>query len=269
MSRLHKNRFLIARRAVQLIILFLFIGAANWGWTLLKGNLSAAKVLDTFYIADPYAVVQMLFAGKIPSWDIIIGALIITVLYALLVGRSFCSWVCPMNIVTDTARWLKNKLGLKSSRYLKIDRNLRYWIVGLSLFMSIILGVAAFEFISPVSVLHRAIIYGAGMSWLIVLLIFLLDLLIKDYLWCGYLCPLGGFYSALSHKSVVKIYHDVDNCDKDCVECKKVCPEVQVMDIIKKEKGVIKSGECTNCGRCIESCNYKALKFSIFKKTKS
>lgn len=268
MSKIHKNRFLIARRTLQLIILFLFIGAANWGWTLLKGNLSAAKVLDTFYIADPYAVLQQFFAGKIPSWEILVGALLIVLIYALVFGRTFCSWVCPMNIVTDTANWLRKKIGLKQN-YLRIDRSLRYWVLGLSLVLSIILGVAAFEFISPISVLHRAIIYGAGLGWMIVLLVFMLDLFIKEHLWCGYLCPLGAFYSAISRKSALKVYHDADNCDASCNDCKKVCPEVQVLEIIKKEKGIIKSGECSNCGRCIEACNYNALQFSIFKKTKS
>ncbi len=265
MNNLYKNRLLIARRAVQLIILLLFIGAANWGWILLKGNLSAAKVLNIFYIADPYAVLQMFFAGKIPSWDIFFGALIIIVFYALVAGRSFCSWVCPMNIVTDSARWFRKLLGIKLS-FLKINRNLRYWIFALSLILSVILGVAAFEFVSPISVLHRAVIYSVGMSWIVVLLVFLMDLFIKENVWCGYLCPLGAFYSVISHKSALKIYHDVDKCDPTCNDCKKVCPEVQVMDRIGKDSGAIKSGECTNCGRCIESCNYKALKFSFLKK---
>jgi len=268
MSKLRKNRFLIARRTVQLIILFLFIGAANWGWTLLKGNFSAAKVLSIFYIADPYAVLQQFFAGKIPSWEILVGALLIAALYALFFGRSFCSWVCPMNIVTDIAKWLQGKLGFKQ-KYLRIPRNLRYWILALSLILSLLMGVAAFEFVSPISVLHRAIIYGATTGWMIVLLVFMLDLFIKENLWCGYLCPLGAFYSVISQKSTLKVYHQVENCEESCTDCKKVCPEVQVMEIIKKENGVIKSGECTNCGSCIETCNYNALKFSIFKKTKS
>jgi len=265
MSKLYRNRLLIARRALQLIIMLLFVGAAQWGWTLLKGNLSAAKVLDTLYLADPFAVIQMFFAGKIPTWEIIVGALIIGGFYALLVGRSFCSWVCPMNIITDTAKWLRKRLGLKQ-KYLTIDRNLRYWVLVLSLLLSLILGVAAFEFISPISVLHRAVIYGVGMSWMIVLVVFLLDLFIKENIWCGYLCPLGAFYSLISHKAGLKIYHDVDKCDTSCKDCKKVCPEVQVMSIVGKKKGVIKSGECTNCGRCIEHCNNKALKYSFFKK---
>ncbi|MEN8125285.1 MAG: quinol dehydrogenase ferredoxin subunit NapH [Bacteroidota bacterium] len=266
-NNFYKNRFLIIRRVVQLSILLLFIGASHWGWTILKGNLSSAKVFDSFYLADPFAVIQMLFAGRIPSWDIVIGALIIVVFYALFAGRSFCSWVCPMNIITDTAQWLRKRFKLNQN-VLKIKKNTRYWMLGLSLVLSIILGVAAFEFISPIGVLHRAIIYGIGISWLSVLGILFLDMFIKKNAWCGHLCPLGAFYSMISHRSMLKIYHKADKCTS-CWDCKEVCPEIQVLEIIAKKDGLIKSGECTNCGRCIESCEENALKFSFLKINKS
>ncbi len=264
MNSIKKNRFLIARRVVQLSILLLFFGASHWGWNILKGNLSAAKVLDKIYLADPFATLQMFFAGRIPVADVLIGATIVIIVYALIAGRSFCSWVCPMNIITDTASWLRRKLGLKQN-FLRIDRSLRYWILGLSFLMSIILGVAAFEFISPISVLYRAIIFTGGASWLIVLMVLLLDMFVKKNAWCGHICPLGAFYSAISPKAGMKIYHKIEDCTS-CWDCKDVCPEVQVLGIIAKDDGVIASGECTNCGRCIDVCEEGSLHYSLWKK---
>jgi ferredoxin-type protein NapH len=61
----------------------------------------------------------------------VIGALIVLAFYALVGGRVFCSWVCPVNLVTDLAAWLRraSTCGAKSHS----RRNLRYWILGLVL----------------------------------------------------------------------------------------------------------------------------------------
>lgn len=251
---------------MQILTLGLFVLSNIYGFTWLRGNLSAAKVLDSFYLADPYAAVQMLFAGSIISLDILIGCLIVIGFYALFAGRAFCSWVCPLNIVSDTANWLRVKMKLKksSSVQLKIGRQARNWIFLLSLLISIPLGVAAFEYISPISMLHRGLIYGMGTAWLIVFMVFLFDLLVLKHGWCGYLCPLGAFHSFLGKFNSLKIKHDKEACT-DCNDCKVVCPEVQVLGIIGKKDGFITYGACTNCGRCIDVCQDKALKYS-FKK---
>jgi len=254
---------LLARRTVQLGILVLFLGAHYKGWEILTGNLSAAHVLGSFYLADPFAAIQMLAAGMAISLDLILGAVIVGLFYALIAGRSFCSWVCPVNVVTDAAIWLRKKMGLsKLGGQIRINRNTRLWVLGLSLLMSLILGVAAFEFISPIALLHRGIVFGIGLGWLAILVVFFFDLVAVKHGWCGHLCPLGAFYAAISPRSLIRVQHEKEKCT-DCLDCKIVCPEVQVLKIIGKSSGPISFGACTNCGRCIEVCEDKALKFSI------
>ena len=184
----------------------------------------------------------------------------------LFFGRAFCSWVCPMNMVTDTAFWIRNKLSFKipGSKQLKFTRSLRYWVLALSLMVSSIVGAAAFEYISPISMLHRGLIYGIGTAWIVVLMVFVFDLLVMKHGWCGHLCPLGAFYSLLGKYNRIRVKHIQENCT-DCNDCKLICPEVQVLDIIGKKSGFISFGACTNCGRCIDVCPDKALKYS-FKK---
>ncbi len=256
------NRYLIGRRIVQIGILFLFWGANHWGWKFLAGNLSTAHLFDEVYLSDPYAVLQMLFSGLVVSIDVLIGALIIFVFYALIAGRSYCSWVCPVNFVTDMANWIRRKWDMRSMKILNIKRKTRFWILGLSLILSLILGVAAFEFISPISMMHRGIIYGIGAGWLAVLMVFLFDLIVLKHGWCGYLCPLGAFYTAISVKSLIRVNHTKENCT-DCLDCKVVCPELQVLENIGEKSGIIDFGACTNCGRCIEVCQDNALNFSF------
>ena len=260
-SFIYRHRFLWLRRISQISIILLFIGANKWGWNILVGNLSSAHVLDAFYLSDPFAVLQMLLAGFMLGADVLIGGLIILLIYGIIGGRAFCSWVCPMNIVTDSALWLRRKLQLNEIQFnTPINRRIRYWILLLALLLSIFSGVAAFEFVSPISMLHRGLIFGMGFGWAAVIVVFLFDLLVLKNGWCGHVCPLGAFYSITAKFHWIKVQHTAENCT-NCNKCFVVCPEPQVLKIVGKESGAIKNGECTNCGRCIEVCDDKALKF--------
>jgi len=267
MSNIFKNnKYLILRRISQITIMFLFIGANNWGWKILSGNLSSAKVIDKFYLADPYMVLQTFATGFILSIDVLIGALIVLLFYGLVGGRSFCSWVCPINIVTDTANWLRKKLKMyQEDVKVPVKRSMRYWILGLGIVLSAIFGVAAFELISPIGMMHRGIIFGLGIGWAAILMVFFFDLFVLQNGFCGHICPLGAFYSLTNRISLFKVNHIKDNCTA-CNKCFIACPEKQVLTgIINKKDSQIYGSECTNCGRCIDVCEDNSLEFSIIK----
>ena len=257
------NKYLILRRIVQISILILFFAGANLGLGVLKGNLSTAHVFNSFYLSDPYAVLQMAFTGYFPTIEIIIGALIVLVFYSLLGGRIFCSWVCPLNIITDFASYIRKQFKIKPAfKPGVVSRNIRYYVIGLGLLLSFITGIAAFELINPISILFRGVIFGTVFSFTAVIIILLFDLLIVEHGWCGHICPVGAVYSATAKFRILKIYHTSENCTL-CMKCKHVCPEVQVLSIIGKETGKINSSECTDCARCIDVCDDDALKFKI------
>jgi len=262
-------RFLILRRVVQVGLMLLYMAGNYWGWSkIIQGNLSSSLFMNTIPLSDPFAALQMFAAGAVITTNLIVGALIVTISYGLLGGRTFCSWVCPVNIITDAANYLRRKLHMNEvEKKQPASRNLRYWILGLSLVLSYILGVTAFEFISPISITHRAIIFGLGLGWTAMLVIFLFDLFILKNGWCGHLCPLGGFYSVVGKAALIRVDHNAENCTA-CMECKVVCPESQVLFMVNKESLQVKDGACTNCGRCIEVCNDDALNFSIRKLAK-
>ncbi len=260
---LKQHRFLIMRRIVQITLLALYIAANLYGFKLLSGNLSASLVMNTIPLADPFALLQMFVAGALVGMDVLIGGLIVLFFYMVVGGRAFCSWVCPINMVTDTANWLRRVLSFdKIERKLWLGRDVRYWVLGLSLILSFLSGVTAFEMISPIGMLHRGIIFGMGMGVFAVLSIFLFDLFAVKNGWCGHICPLGGFYSLVGKLSLIRVKHDHNKCTL-CMECKAICPEKQVLGIISKQSGAIISGECTNCGRCVEVCEGDALSFGV------
>jgi ferredoxin-type protein NapH len=265
MSKIWNNyRYLILRRFTQIGLLVLFFGANAWGWKILEGNLSTSKIFEIIPMSDPYAALQMLAAGAIISTDILLGVAVVTLFYFIVGGRAFCSWVCPINMVTDSANYLRRVFDIDRAQLQKqpIGRSARYWVLGLSLIVSAVMGIAAFEFISPISMLHRGIIFGIGFGWAAVLIIFLFDLFVLKNGWCGHICPLGGFYSLLGKFSFIRVHHIEENCTL-CMKCKVVCPEKQVLHMIGKESIPVLSGECTNCARCIEVCDDDALRFSI------
>jgi ferredoxin-type protein NapH len=258
------------RRFVQISLLVLYFGGNAWGWTVLRGNLSSSRILDFIPMSDPYAALQMLAAGAVLSVDLLLGVAIATVFYLLIGGRAFCSWVCPINMITDAANFLRRKVGIDRVQGIRqpASRNLRYWILALSLVISFVMGVTAFEFVSPISMVHRGVVFGLGFGWAAMLVIFLFDLFVLKNGWCGHVCPLGGFYSLLGKFSLIRVHHQEENCTL-CMKCKVVCPEHQVLHMVGKESSSVLSGECTNCARCVEVCDDNALGFSIRKLTQN
>ena len=258
-----KYRYLFFRRFTQIGILVLYFGANAWGWTILMGNLSSSLLFDVIPLSDPYAGLQMVAAGAVMAADLLLGMFIVTIFYLVVGGRAFCSWVCPINMVTDAAALLRRKLGIDAiAKKQPASRNMRYWVLGLSLIISAVMGITAFEFISPISMLHRGIVFGLGFGWAAVLIIFLFDIFVLRNGWCGHICPLGGFYSLVGQFSLVRVQHYEENCTL-CMKCKAICPESQVLHMVGKESLPVLSGECTNCARCIEVCDDDALSFSI------
>jgi ferredoxin-type protein NapH len=260
-----KIKYLIPRRITQFLILFLYFAANYWGWKILVGNLSFSKLFDKIPLADPYAVLQMIFAGAVISSNIIIGALIIIAFYGIIGGRAYCSWVCPVNLITDLAAWVRRKTHHEKDNLISAVKikKFRYFFLVILLLVSAVVGAAAFEFISPIGMFTRAVAFTLGFSWVWLLAIFLFDAFVLKNGWCGHVCPVGAMYSIIGAKSIIRVYHDKEKCT-NCGDCLMICPENQVLSpVINKKSDYISGIECTNCGRCIEVCNDDALKFTL------
>ena len=260
-----KNRYLILRRITQLTVLFLYFAANAYGWKILVGNLSFSKLFNTIPLSDPFAVLQMVFAGAVISSTLLTGLIIIVLFYGLIGGRAYCSWVCPVNMITDLAAWLRRITHHEKDNIINATktRNFRYWFLAIMLLISAFVGAAAFEFISPIGIFTRSVAFSMGFGWVWLIAIFLFDAFVLKNGWCGHICPVGAMYSVIGAKSVIRVKHDMDKCT-NCGECLIVCPENQVLSpVINKKSDFISGIECTNCGRCIEVCNDDALKYSL------
>ncbi|MEY3219119.1 MAG: hypothetical protein RIT27_476 [Pseudomonadota bacterium] len=255
-------KWLILRRFSQLSILGLFIFAPVG---IIKGNLSSSVLFNTIPLTDPYVLLQSFFAGHSLAKTALIGAMIVLIFYFIVGGRVYCSWVCPINIITDAAGWLRNRLGIKNTS--SFSRQTRYWILAMSLIIGLFSGTLAWELVNPVSMFQRGLIFGGVAMWFIVLAIFFFDLLVIKNGWCGHLCPVGAFYSLINKISLIRVKATRRNACDDCLDCFIVCPEHQVIKLplkgaAKGSNPLILAANCTNCGRCIDVCNKQVFEYS-------
>ncbi|HCH5063135.1 TPA: quinol dehydrogenase ferredoxin subunit NapH [Vibrio parahaemolyticus] len=252
------HRFLVLRRLCQLTIIALFMAGPTLG--VLTGNLSSSMLLDTVPLSDPLIVLQALATGHIPEFNALLGVVIVVVFYAILAPRAFCAWVCPLNIVTDLAAWLRRKFNIKASY--RWSPAIRYWLIPVLMLGSALSGAILWTWLDPVAALHRGLVFGMGAGWVLIALVFVLDLLLVEHGWCGHLCPLGATYGVIGRKSLLHVTAvRREDCTK-CMDCFYVCPEPEVLrQPLKEGDRRVMDQNCISCGRCLDVCPEHVFEF--------
>lgn len=258
------HRWLLLRRASQLLVLLAFWLGPWAGLWVVKGNLSSSLTLDVLPLTDPFVLAQVLATRHLPLTSALLGAGIVVAFYLFVGGRSFCSWVCPVNVVTDGASWLRRRLNITGGR--APNAQLRFWLLGAVLIAAMVTGLTVWEWVNPVSLTQRALIFGGALAWGVTAAIFLFDLLVAPRGWCGHVCPAGAFYALIGKPAVLRVSAAQSSRCNDCADCYAVCPEPQVIPIALKGKQgagpVILDSACTNCGRCIDVCSTDVFRFT-------
>lgn len=263
---LKAHKWLMLRRLSQLIFLGLFLAGPLFGLWIVKGNLTSSLTLDTLPLSDPFILVQSLFAGHWPEVTALLGAVLVLGGYLMVGGRVYCSFVCPINLVTDAAAAVHRRLDLKKGWQPK--RETKYYVLTMVMVTALVSGSLAFELLNPVTLVHRGLVFGMGATWGVVVAIFLFDLFVSQHGWCGHLCPMGAFYGLLGEASLIRARAENRDACNNCMDCFTVCPEPQVIAPAlrgaKTGQGpVIRSGACTNCGRCIDVCSENVFRFGV------
>ena len=218
----------------------------------------------------------------------LLGAAIVIVFYAAIGGRGFCSWVCPVNVVTDAAAWLRRRLKITTGRAPR--GGLRYCLAGAVPLACAFTGQTVWESVNPVSMTQRALIFGGSVAWGAALAVFLFDLVVAPRGWCAQVCPVGATYALIGQKSLLRVAATHSSRCNDCADCYAVCPEPQVIVLPLKNKAprapaspapqggwfglgrpgaepaghspVITDRDCTQCGRCIDVCAPQVFQFT-------
>lgn len=179
-------------------------------------------------------------------------------------GRVFCGFFCPLGAIQEWLGKLGKLIWIKKDYELpkKVDKVMRYFkyvmLAGL-IVLSYVYWELIFRYYDPfVAFSHLwqefdEIYWAYGILGTIVVL----SLFTKNW-WCRYFCPLGGFFWIIKKFSFFKLDKNNETCTK-CGACSRSCP----VGLSFKDMKAVNSAECISCLKCVDACNFWALKAKI------
>ena len=253
-------------RVRQIFLVVAVLGAFTLGARhILPGEGSRGGSFDAFC---PFGGVETLYAYlatghtlktvNLLTFSILIGVAGV----AVVAGRAFCGWMCPMGGAQEFLAMLARRLsGGKRIRgkpdqarfpirlQPRADKWLRYlkYVV-----LAVVLSASATAVYPPLQPLcpARAIFsfkLVTPLLWSVVVTFLLTSILVERF-WCKYLCPLGAALVVFNKLSPLRVVADHKRCN-DCGRCDHSCP----MDIAEPQDNT-RSAECIRCLECLETC---------------
>ena len=231
---------------------------------------------------------KMQFLEAILALNIAVIAFL--VVGTLVLGRIYCSIICPLGVFQDVIARFNRKKNKYS--YSKALSWLRYTMLGVMV-VALVAGIGSiFQLLAPYSAYGRIAtmifqpIYKAGNNVLAtlaersdsyafyhveqiatfgaVLIIAIATFVILAILafrngrtYCNTICPVGTILSFLARFSFLKIHFDENKC-KNCSMCSKNCKAA----CIDYKTHTVDYSRCVVCGNCIDKCKFGALKYS-------
>lgn len=211
-------------------------------------------------------------------------ALAVVVLLVVLLGRFFCSWLCP---VPPLRRFLVGKKRLQreadererlytqsapavSGKTRAFDS--RHVVLGAALASSLVFGFPVFCLICPVGLTLGLIVAlwfmftaaEVNLSLLVIFGVLVIELLVLRR-WCSWFCPMGALLSLVSRGNrTFRPAVDRSVCLRaqgaSCHACATVCEEG--IDPHRDEM----LHDCTKCGICQENCPAGAISFPFLRR---
>jgi len=223
-------------------------------------------------MTDPLGAAESVAARKGID-KVLMISLIVPIIATVLLGRVFCSWICPVGFLlelTEKFRRVLRFLELRPHNVL-FSRATKYTLLGVGLVMAAWLSVPVLAYIYPPAIVSREVhdlvfgmfdraeegrlgFWAGGLTWMSLLIvgIIVFELLISRRWWCRYICPGGALYGLLGALRPVRVKLRESKCTR-CADCVAVCPVG--LNPMENRMGI----DCDSCGVCISSCHDDAL----------
>jgi len=222
----------------------------------------------------PVGFFELCLSNRTVYWELVLPFLIVMGLVFLL-GRTFCSWACPVGLVFDWFdRVLTRILPAKvNGCRIKFTTNVLERLPqlgykdGIAIMIGAFAGIALFKypFVStfcPIGVVTRNVVSLFAHFQLHGDLVFLLLAVPAGYLFANGFrdcCPVGMLQSVVAKSNRLFVPKVNEEKCKHCGMCEKVCP----VDLcISKDH--YDTSVCCKCLTCIDNCPNKALYLSSF-----
>jgi polyferredoxin len=221
--------------------------------------------------ACPIGALQSSLSGvilRIPFY--VIGLML---LFAALLGRVVCGWLCPFGLLQELIYKLPTKK-IPKSRFTAQLSKLKYIIlflvilapialytvtgIGEPVFCEYFCPVGTFEGAIPLLSVNEGLRQAAGLltAWkFLIMALFLIAMAFIFRPFCRFFCPLGAFYSFFNRMAIFGIIVDSEKC-VHCGACAKTC---------KADIQLAGDRECVACGDCIDSCPVQAISIKNYK----
>jgi NapH/MauN family ferredoxin-type protein len=209
-------------------------------------------------VSDPLAALDFALAAR-ELWDPFLLTALLPLLLSLVLGRVFCGWICPADVLFELGSRLRDRAGIE--RDVPLSPRIKYVVLGLGALASLGYGSQVFALFYPPrllsSELYLWVSFGsfASGAWFL-LAIVAIEVFVSRRFWCRSVCPGGALYSLLGRHRLVRLKVSAGACT-GCERCQPVCEFG-----LDPMRGAI-GQECNNCGLCVRACAPKALSWRL------
>ncbi|MFZ2949379.1 MAG: 4Fe-4S binding protein [Desulfuromonadaceae bacterium] len=184
------------------------------------------------------------------------------ILVSLLLRRSFCSWICPVAVISECAwkggfrlmhrnprlpAWADR--GLRSLKYLLMACFIYFIAIAMSPDALSKFIQSDYHMIADVRLMNF-FLHISPLALSIVVTLVVLSVMLRNP-FCRYLCPYGALLGLVATLSPLRVSRNLERC-VSCGVCSQVCPAY--IDVMHKKS--VDSPECFACWRCISHCRF-------------